>query len=108
MMKEGFPFTIPDSPFDRDLISDFRLPDDRLRWSFRLYDVDNSGSIALNEMENVRYLIMNRLFMIIYTLCFQVFICIYNMFEGMGQRPTGKSFSFEICQNKLKWGLLKF
>ena len=30
-----------------------RLPDDRLRWSFRLYDVDNSGSIALNEMENV-------------------------------------------------------
>ena len=30
-----------------------RLPDDRLRWSFRLYDLDNSGSIALPEMENV-------------------------------------------------------
>ena len=39
-----------------------RLPDDRLRWSFRLYDMDNSGSIALNEMEGV-------------------FECIYNMFE---------------------------
>ena len=39
-----------------------RLPDDRLRWSFRLYDMDNSGSIALNEMEGV-------------------FDCIYNMFE---------------------------
>ena len=47
-----------------------RLPDDRLRWSFRLYDMDNSGSIALKEME-------------------MVFDCIYNMFEGCGQRPTG-------------------
>ena len=47
-----------------------RLPDDRLRWSFRLYDLDNSGSIALKEME-------------------MVFDCIYNMFEGCGQRPSG-------------------
>ena len=30
-----------------------RLPDDRLRWSFKLYDEDNSGSIALDEMEKV-------------------------------------------------------
>ena len=27
-----------------------RLPDDRLRWAFRLYDVDNSGDIGLDEM----------------------------------------------------------
>jgi len=47
-----------------------RLPDDRLRWSFKLYDEDNSGSIALVEMEKVME-------------------CIYNMFEGMGQRPSG-------------------
>ena len=32
-----------------------RLPDDRLRWSFRLYDMDNSGSIALGEMEMVLF-----------------------------------------------------
>jgi len=47
-----------------------RLPDDRLRWSFKLYDEDNSGSIALDEMEKVME-------------------CIYNMFEGMGKRPSG-------------------
>ena len=32
-----------------------RLPDDRLRWSFRLYDMDNSGSIALGEMVMVSF-----------------------------------------------------
>ena len=48
-----------------------RLPDDRLRWSFRLYDMDNSGSIALNEMEGV-------------------FDCIYNMFEVWNTLHNGK------------------
>ncbi|XP_023331294.1 neuronal calcium sensor 2 isoform X2 [Eurytemora carolleeae] len=47
-----------------------RLPDDRLRWSFKLYDEDNSGSVQLAEMEKVME-------------------CVYNMFEGMGQRPSG-------------------
>ena len=50
-----------------------RLPDDRLRWSFRLYDMDNSGSIALNEMEGV-------------------FDCIYNMFEVWNTLQTMANF----------------
>ena len=62
-----------------------RLPDDRLRWSFKLYDEDNSGSIALDEMEKVCNCInLNK-----NATNFQVMDCIYNMFEGMGQRPSG-------------------
>ena len=62
-----------------------RLPDDRLRWSFKLYDEDNSGSIALDEMEKVCNCIkLNKTKTIV-----QVMDCIYNMFEGMGQRPSG-------------------
>merc|ERR1711997_114403 len=48
-----------------------RLPDDRLRWSFRLYDVDNSGSVDLDEMINVM-------------------TAMYSMFEGMGESLPGK------------------
>ena len=62
-----------------------RLPDDRLRWSFKLYDEDNSGSIALDEMEKVCNCIqLNKT-----ETSVQVMDCIYNMFEGMGQRPSG-------------------
>ena len=45
-----------------------RLPDDRLRWSFRLYDMDNSGSIALPEMENV-HLVSHLFKLYSYSLC---------------------------------------
>ena len=62
-----------------------RLPDDRLRWSFKLYDEDNSGSIALDEMEKV----CNCIKLTKIETYVQVMDCIYNMFEGMGQRPSG-------------------
>ena len=62
-----------------------RLPDDRLRWSFKLYDEDNSGSIALDEMEKV----CNCTQITKTETTVQVMDCIYNMFEGMGQRPSG-------------------
>ena len=50
-----------------------------------MYDEDNSGSIALDEMEKVCNCIkLNKTETIV-----QVMDCIYNMFEGMGQRPSG-------------------
>ena len=62
-----------------------RLPDDRLRWSFRLYDMDNSGSIALNEMEGV-------------------FECIYNMFEVWRTLHNGKLSKLRQTFLGPKWG----
>ena len=49
------------------------------RWSFKLYDIDNSGTIALEEMEKVREPQHGA----------QVMVCNYNMLEGTGKRPSG-------------------
>ena len=31
----------------------FRTPDEKLRWSFKMYDEDNSREIDIHEMESV-------------------------------------------------------
>ena len=36
---------------------DYRTPDDKLRWAFKMYDEDNSREVDVHEMERVMQVI---------------------------------------------------